>query len=125
MALELLIDGLPTVTINLIDDAPKTRRELLKSLPLKSSVERWGDEIYFYVEFRAPLEPGARSRMKVGDVAYWPGGPALAIFFGPTPASEGREPTAVSECNVIGRINASPDALRRAKEGKDVILRQR
>jgi len=124
MTLQLLIDGLPAIDIELLDDAPKTRASLQKSLPLRSMVERWGDEIYFYVTFKAPLELGARSKMKVGDVAYWPNGPALAIFFGPTPASKGKEPVAASECNVIGRINVSPDILRGATEGAEVTLRR-
>ena len=42
--------------------------------------------------------------MKVGELALWPPGNALCIFFGPTPASSGREPRAASPVNPIGRL---------------------
>ncbi len=124
MKIKMVIGNLPEITMNLSDSKSVTIDRLLSALPLSSAVERWGDEIYFYVDFKASLEPGARSEMEVGEVAYWPSGPAIAIFFGPTPASKGSKPAAVSECNVIGRVEASPEVLRRAKEGNKVHLRR-
>ena len=43
--------------------------------------------------------------MEVGEVAYWPPGQALCIFFGPTPASVGDEPRAASPVNPLGSID--------------------
>jgi hypothetical protein len=50
--------------------------------------------------------------MKVGELAVWPVGRALCIFFGPTPASREDEPRAVSPVNPVGMITGSIDPLR-------------
>ncbi|MEM2839333.1 MAG: cyclophilin-like fold protein [Thermoplasmata archaeon] len=124
MKLLAAIDGLRPFEVELIDKDSQTIRRLTDALPIESTVNRWGDEIYFFVDFEAPLETDARKEMKVGEVAYWPRGPALAIFFGRTPASRGDAPMAASECNIVGKVNASPDELRKAKDGAKIILRK-
>jgi hypothetical protein len=122
MQVRISIEGLSSFEADIDDSDSKTIRKLQEALPIDGKVMRWGDEIYFFVGFKASLERGARSAMKVGEIAYWPNGPALAIFFGPTPASEGEEPAAASDCNVIGRTDASPEILRRAREGAKIII---
>ncbi|MEM4264766.1 MAG: cyclophilin-like fold protein [Thermoplasmata archaeon] len=124
MKLLAAIDGLRPFEVELIDKDSQTIRRLTDALPIESTVNRWGDEIYFFVDFKAPLEKDARKEMKVGEVAYWPRGPALAIFFGRTPASRGDAPMAASECNIVGKVNASPDELRKARDGAKIILRK-
>jgi len=124
MMLEISIDGMEPVSAEISNTGSKTIEGLKKSLPLRSTVNRWGSEIYFYVDFKTPLEDGARSEMKVGEIAYWPNGPALAIFFGPTPASSDERPVAASDCNVIGMVKASPELLGRARDGAAIKLRQ-
>jgi len=111
---------MPIIEAEIEDVESETHRAFREALPIIGRVSRWGDEIYFYVDFKAPLESGARSKMMVGEIAYWPSGPALAIFFGPTPASEGDEPVAASDCNVIGRVSADPALLRKAREGAKI-----
>lgn len=125
MNVELAIEGMPAIKAAIDDSGSETIRAFKDALPIKGKVSRWGDEIYFFVDFQAPLESGARSKMKVGEIAYWPNGPALAIFFGPTPASKDGEPTAASDCNVIGIVSAEPALLRRAREGSEIIIRSR
>jgi hypothetical protein len=51
--------------------------------------------------------------MEVGELAVWPTGNALCIFFGPTPASKGDEPRAVSPVNPVGRLLDNPEDLRK------------
>ena len=51
------------------------------------------------------LEPDARADVAVGNLAYWPAGPAFCIFFGPTPVSTGDQPRAYSPVNVFGRVS--------------------
>ena len=122
MRIKISIDGLKPFLAEIIDAESKTLKGLKSSLPMESSVNRWGDEIYFFVNFEAPIEKGARSQMKVGEIAYWPNGPALAIFFGPTPASKGSDPVAASDCNIVGRTDALPIDLRKARDGARIIL---
>lgn len=124
MKLEISIDGMEPVSAEITNTRSKTIEDLKKTLPLRSTVNRWGSEIYFYVDFKAPLEEGARSEMNVGEIAYWPNGPALAIFFGPTPASSNERPVAASDCNVIGKVDASPELLGRARDGATIKVRQ-
>jgi hypothetical protein len=42
--------------------------------------------------------------VEVGDVAYWPDGEALCLFFEATPASSDERPRAASAVNVIGHV---------------------
>jgi hypothetical protein len=63
----------------------------------------------------------ARDVMEVGELAVWPTGNALCIFFGPTPASKGDEPRAVSPVNPVGKLLDNPDFLR--KLGSSIQVR--
>jgi hypothetical protein len=84
-------------------DTPTASR-ILETLPLESSANVWGDEIYFDIPLSLEQEPDARADVEVGDLAYWPAGPAFCIFFGPTPVSTGDQPRAYSPVNVFGRV---------------------
>lgn len=84
----------------MLNDTPAAR-EVINALPLRGTIQTWGEEIYFSIPVRAPREPGARQDVEVGELGYWPDGPAFCIFFGPTPASTGRSPRAYSPVNII------------------------
>ncbi len=90
-----------------------TATKLLSLLPLKFSMSRWGDEYYGDCGIKADLSQDARDIIEVGELAVWPTGNALCIFFGPTPASRGNEPRAVSPVNPVGRLLDSSDALKK------------
>ena len=60
-----------------------TARAIYDSLPLNGLVNVWGHEIYFEIPLQLELEDDARQDVEVGDLAYWPSGPAFCIFFGP------------------------------------------
>lgn len=102
-----------------------TARAILAALPLSARAHRWGDEIYFSIPVEAELESGARDVLEAGELGYWPPGNAFCIFFGPTPASEGREIRAASAVNIVGRIDAEPDDLRGVPDGAGVSLQRR
>ena len=53
----------------------------------------------------------------VGDLAYWPPGSALCIFWGATPASRGAEPRAASPVNVFGQVDDDATAFGNVKSG--------
>jgi hypothetical protein len=65
--------------------------------------------------FKMPLDDTATTKVKIGDIGYWPPGNALAIFFGPTPMSSGDDPVPASEVNLVGRITGDATILKKAK----------
>jgi len=105
-----------------IYDTP-SGRAVAEILPLETSFSTWGDEFYFSIPMQPlPLEAGAGVQMDVGDIGYWPEGNALAIFFGPTPASSGPEPVAFSPVNRVGRIPKDAERLRDAAAAATVRI---
>lgn len=103
-----------------IYDTPTTDA-IYRALPIKSTAMIWGDEVYFQISANASLEEGASSEVAVGDLAYWLTMPAFCIFFGPTPASIGNEPKAVSAVNIFAKLrDVDINALKSIKSGDKV-----
>ena len=100
-------------------DTP-TASKILEALPLESSANVWGDEIYFDIPLSLAQEPDARADVEIGDLAYWPAGPAFCIFFGPTPVSTGDQPRAYSPVNVFGRVLGDAMQLKGVPSGAEV-----
>ncbi len=98
---------------------PKTVTAILKRLPIESKAMRWGDEVYFETPVSVG-EENTKTIMEVGELAYWPPGRAIAIFFGPTPVSRSGEPRAYSPCNPIGKVVEGFDVLKKVKSGMPV-----
>jgi hypothetical protein len=97
-----------------------TSRAFFELLPLKVAMGRWGDEYYGDCGLSVQLEHDARADMEVGELAIWPQGSALCIFFGPTPASVDDRPRAVSPVNPIGRIQEDTEFLKSLPPSIDV-----
>jgi hypothetical protein len=90
-----------------------------ETLPIESSGSTWGDEIYFRTPLQIEVE-NAQEVVDMGDVAYWPPGQALCLFFGPTPASQGNEIRPASAVNVLGRIEGDATVLKQVRPGARV-----
>ncbi len=71
-------------------------RQIIAILPIETRPNEWGDEFYFEIPVKVALEDRATTKVKIGDIGYWPPGKALAIFFGPTPMSTGNDPVPAS-----------------------------
>ena len=100
-----------------LHDTPTTDA-LWMLLPVTSRAARWGHEFYFTVPAMvAERESDARDVMEIGEIGYWVEGQAIAIFFGPTPASREDEPRAVVPVNVVGKIEAHAESLDRLDDG--------
>lgn len=99
-----------------------TAKEILKSLPIKSKVNRWGGEIYFTIPVSAPIEDDSRDVLEPGELGYWPNGNAFCIFFGSTPASQGKECRATSNVNVFGKVVGDLSVLWEVEDMTDVIV---
>ena len=92
-------------------DTP-TAKAIEKLLPLEGSANVWGDELYFTIPLKIGLEEDSRENVEVGELGYWPAGPAFCIFFGPTPVSTDEKPHAYSPVNVFGRTLDDATVLR-------------
>ena len=104
-----------SITAELLDTP--TAQQIMQSLPIEASVNTWGDEIYFDVPLNLELEPGARADVEVGELGYWPSGPAFCIFFGPTPMSAGEKPRAASAVNIFGNVIGDSTVLKSVPRG--------
>ena len=88
-----------------LDDslAPKTVSAFLKNLPFSLKANIWGKEIY---TDPAPFSVGpenAKDVVELYDVAFWPPGNAICLFYGPTPLSQDKIKP-YSPVNVVGKI---------------------
>lgn len=86
-----------------LNDSP-TARKVAAELPLETSFNTWGDEIYFSIPVNSPLDETAKEEVEIGELGYWPSGNAFCIFFGPTPISRGDKIVPASAVNIIGRV---------------------
>lgn len=99
----------------------QTAKAISSGLPLKSKAELWGKEVYFYVDPRMELESSyAADVVEAGDVAYWPQGPCLCLFFGLTPSSRNGKIMPASTVTVIGRITTDIKLLEKVKDAEQV-----
>lgn len=100
----------------------KTAKAIEGVLPIETVPEEWGDEFYFEIPVELALDETATTKVKVGDIGYWPPGNALAIFFGPTPISSGSEPVPASEVNLVGKILGDAAVLKQVKGAKKIRI---
>jgi len=118
-AIRIEADG---VRLYAVLGATPTARAVWEALPLEGSAQLWGSEVFFDVALRLEAEPDARAVVRSGEIAYWAGGPAIALFFGPTPLSRGDDPVAAAPVNVFGRITGDAARLGRVRAGARVRL---
>ena len=97
-----------------------TTGQLLALLPLESSANTWGDEVYFKLPFTAQREADATAVVEKGAVCFWLEGDSLALLFGPTPVSQGGECRLISDANVLGDIDGDAEILRSVTAGDSI-----
>lgn len=120
--IKMVFNGVGSVLVEVKEDwNPKTARRILESLPLTGRAMRWGNEVYFEVNISVE-EENSRVDMEVGEVAFWPPGNAICLFFGRTPVSVSDKPRAYSPVNPFGVVVEGIDVLRKVKGGEKVTV---
>ncbi|BER93390.1 MAG: uncharacterized protein PWP60_783 [Candidatus Atribacteria bacterium] len=99
----------------------KLAEKLTGILPYETRVNTWGEEIYFAIPLKSDIEKPQETVAK-GDVAYWPEGACLCLFFGPTPISSGEEIRPASAVEVVGKISSGYEALKKVVSGSKVSI---
>lgn len=104
--------------------APKTVQSFLDCLPLSVGINIWGEELYTN---ETPIKVGpenSKPLVDLMDVAYWPQGNAICLFFGPTPIGKKGEIKPYSPVNVIGKIRETDkNFLVEVKDGLKVTFK--
>jgi len=88
--------------------APRTVDAILKKLPLEGRAALWKEEVYFEIPVKMGEEK-ARALVEKGDLAFWPMGNALCIFYG--------ESQPYSPVNIVGRVTKNLELFERVKSG--------
>lgn len=96
-----------------------TAEQIYQALPLESEARTWGEEIYFQVPLRLPAE-NTTLEVEIGDIAYWPEGSCVCLFFGRTPLSTSDKPKPASEVVVIGKITSDISDLKSISSGEKI-----
>ncbi len=116
------------ISIELDDSlSPKTFQAIIENLPVEINITKWGYELYTERTQISTNEENAKREVDYLDVAYWPEGNALCLFYGPTPISKDGQILAYSPVNIVGRIiphgNEKDELLQEIKDNTKVIFK--
>ncbi len=104
---KFLIEGVGEAQGELVRHlAPRTADAILKALPLEGRAALWREEVYFEIPVKAGEEK-AKGTVQKGDVAFWPLGSALCIFYG--------ESQPYSPVNLVGRVTKNLEVFQKVK----------
>jgi len=120
------ITGFENIIIELNDTlSPQTCHGIIDSLPFSVNAHVWGEEIYTDESPISQAEENAKDLVSINDVAYWPSGKALCLFFGPTPIGKKGEIKPYSPVNIVGKI-IFPDksVIKNFKEGTKITFQK-
>ena len=104
-----------------LNDTP-TARKIQEALPLESTFNTWGDEIYFSIPVDAELDESAREVVEIGDLGYWPTGKAFCIFFGLTPMSSPGRIVPASAVNIVGKVTGDATKFKEVMSESNVRI---
>ena len=100
----------------------ETSRLIANSIPINSKIQIWGEEIFFNTNLQIKLEDDAKEVMKLGELAFWTEGSAIAIGYGKTPVSIDQEIRLIGPCNVWADGNFKKSDFDNIKPGDEISL---
>jgi len=117
---------IPNLSLILLEldnaNSPKTVNDFIEKLPFTVDLNVWGDEIYTSESPITQPEENAKSLVQLNDVAYWPTGKAICLFYGSTPIGNPGEITPASPVNVLGKIISPDKSLLNNADGKSATF---
>ena len=99
-----------------------TAKKIYASCPIKSTTNKWGNEIYFETAIKVKKDKTAKDIINLGEIAYWVEGTSIAIGFGPTPISKADEIRLVTKANIFGKTKSNLSSLGMVNSGEIVIV---
>lgn len=97
-----------------------TADAIWEALPISSMASTWGEEVYFSVPVSRPREKDARDLLKMGEIAFWPDGDAIAVVYGRTPISGPGEMRLASASNIWAQADGDPTVMDSVRSGDKV-----
>jgi hypothetical protein len=91
--------------------APRTVEAITRKLPFEGRAALWKEEVYFEIPVKMGEEK-AKPTVKKGQIAFWPMGSALCIFYG--------ESQPYSPVNIVGQITKGLELFERVKSGTKI-----
>jgi|SRR5919202_952003 hypothetical protein len=115
-----------TIPIELDDSlSPETVKAILENLPVEVNINKWGEELYTDKTSIIAREENSKSEVNLLDVAYWPEGKALCLFYGPTPISKAGKIVPYSPVNIVGHILSNDNnIIDKLKDTTKVLIKE-
>ncbi len=112
LGVKFIIDGVGESEGDLVRHlAPRTVEAIMRKLPMEGRVALWKEEVYFEIPVKMGDEK-AKAKVEKGQIAYWPMGSALCIFYGKS------QP--YSPVNIVGQITKGLELFKRVKSGTKI-----
>ncbi|MDH5782871.1 MAG: cyclophilin-like fold protein [Candidatus Bathyarchaeota archaeon] len=107
-----IIDSIGEVEGQLIRHlAPRTVEAIIRRLPMEGRAALWKEEVYFEISVKMGKEK-AKPTVEKGQIAFWPMGSALCIFYG--------ESQPYSPVNIVGQITKGLELFEQVKSGTKI-----
>jgi len=122
--IEIVIPKVENIEIELDNsNSPNTVKKFVENLPFTVGMNIWGEEIYTNESPIKEKEENAKPVVELNDVAYWPSGKAICLFYGRTPIGKKDEIKPYSPVNVIGKIREpKKSVLQKISDGLEATF---
>jgi len=112
LPIKFVIDGVGEAKGELIRHlAPRTVEAIMRKLPVEGRAALWREEVYFEIPVKMGEEK-AKPTVEKGQIAFWPMGSALCIFYG--------ESQPYSTVNIVGQVTQGLELFERVKSGTKI-----
>jgi hypothetical protein len=91
--------------------APRTIDTIVRKIPVEGRAALWKEEVYFEIPVKIGEEK-AKPTVETGDIAFWPMGSALCVFFG--------QSQPYSSVNILGKITKNLELFKQVKSGATI-----